>query len=162
MDGAIGIEAANEAQVVNALGGVREKRGHVAAALPVLLKLPGTAQQRRIALGELAHDGPVAGRQRLAVVFFERRLGVERIHLARAADHEKKNHRLGFAGEMRRLGGERVHAIRAVSPRVQQRSQRHRAETVRRADQDVAPRNRGTYVTIPNVSIKVHRETRSD
>ena len=64
---AVGVEAAHEAQVVHALRDVREQRRHLAPALPVLLELPRTAQQRRVALGELAHDRAVAGRQRLAV-----------------------------------------------------------------------------------------------
>ena len=42
--GAVGVEAADEADVVDALRDVREQRRDVAPALAVLLELPGTAQ----------------------------------------------------------------------------------------------------------------------
>src|SRR4051794_28489451 len=106
MHGAIGIETANKAKVVDALRDMREERGDIAAALSVLLERPRTSQQRCVALSELADDCPVAGRQWLSIVFFERGLGIERIDLTRPADHEEEDDGFGFSGKVRRLGGQ--------------------------------------------------------
>ena len=61
VDGAVGIEAADEAEVVHALGDVGEEGGDFASALAVFAEVPGAAEERGIALGELADDGAVAG-----------------------------------------------------------------------------------------------------
>ena len=129
--------------IVHALRDVRKQRRDLPAALAVLLELPGTRQQRRVAFGELADDGAVAGRQRLAVVFFERGFGVESVHLAGPADHEQEDDGFRLGREMRRLGGQRIHALCCSrGRRVKQRSQRDGAESVSRADQNVAARYR--------------------
>ena len=115
--GAVGVEAADEADVVHALRDVREQRRDVAPALAVFLELPGTPQQRRIALRELADDRAVALGQRLAVELLERRLRVERVDLARPADHEQEDDRLRLRREVRRLRRERIDALAAASAR---------------------------------------------
>src|SRR5438876_2068189 len=110
---------------------MREKRGYFAAALPKLLEGPGAAQERRVALGELAHHGSVAGRQRLTVIFFESGLGIESVHLAGSADHKQKNDGLRLAGKVRWPGRQRVGPFRGTRGKVKQRSQRDGAEAVR-------------------------------
>ena len=111
MHGAVGIKTAHETKVVDTLREMREQRGDFASALPVLLEFPRTLQQRRIALGELADDRAVARRQRLPVVLLERRLGIERVHLARRSHHEKEDHRFGFRRQLLRLRRKRIHAL---------------------------------------------------
>ena len=68
-----------------------------AAALPVLLELPG-----RLAAGCRSRLETTFGsreRQRLAVVALEQRLVIEGIHLRRAAVHEQEDHALGPRGK---------------------------------------------------------------
>ena len=159
MHGALGIERADEAEIVNALGDVWKQSRDIASALAILIEFPRTLQKRRIALGELADDGAVARGKKLAIVFVERGLGIESVEVAGRADHEQEDHRLGARLEVRRLGGESIHALRGACRGRQQRGQRDGAETVRGADEDIAARHRGTEVALRIISIRGHRRT---
>ncbi len=91
---------ADDAQIVNATGDVREQRTDRNAALAVVLKFPGRFHQRTgIASGESQRtlDG-----QRLAVIAREPLLGIESIHAGRTAVHEQEDDALGRRREMRR------------------------------------------------------------
>ncbi len=76
--------------------------------LPRLGNFRRTGQQRRFAIGELAHRLAETRRQRLTLPLFQRGLGIEQIHLAGAADHEHEDDRLGRAWEMRLANGKRI------------------------------------------------------
>ena len=58
----------------SAMCGTSEDTARAAFAVP--LELQGRVHQRRVALGELAGHLAVTGRQRLAVEFLQRRLGI--------------------------------------------------------------------------------------
>ena len=73
-------------QVVRHRAHVREEFGDELAALAVALELERAAHQRA---GEaLPHSHLALARQRLAMVLFEHRLVVERVHVADTAAHE--------------------------------------------------------------------------
>ena len=103
MHGALGVERAHKADVVDALRQVRKERRDLAAALAVLLELPGALEQRRIALGELADDGAVARRQQLAVVFFSAGFGSKVSMWLGAPTMKRKMTDLALRREVRRL-----------------------------------------------------------
>ena len=158
MDGALGVEAAHEADVIDALRDVGEKGRYVAAALAVLAELPGAPQQGRVALGELADDCAVAFRQRLSVKLVEGRLGIESVDLAGAADHEQEDDRLRFAGRSAAaLAASGFTRFGCVCRWIKQRCQRDRAEAVCGAHQNVAAGHAGRCG-----GLRVHRRTRFD
>ena len=82
---------------------VREQRRDIPAALAVLLELPRARSSGVSPLVNWLTILPKLVGQRLAVVLFERRLGIERVDLARAADHEQEDDRLRLGREVRRL-----------------------------------------------------------
>ena len=75
------VHRADQRDVVNALGRVRENLADRDAALPVALELVRTRERR----AGLALGAQVFHRQQLAGVFLEGRLGVERVDMRRAA-----------------------------------------------------------------------------
>ena len=83
----------HERQVVHHRAHVREELGDELAALAVALELERAAHER--AGVALPHPHPAFARQGLAVVLFEHRFVVERVHVADAAAHEQRNDRLG-------------------------------------------------------------------
>jgi hypothetical protein len=151
VDRALGVEVADEADVVNALRDIWEQRRDFAATLAVLLECPRAAKDRIVALGELADDLAEAFRQALAVHLVERRLRIECVDLARAADHEKEDDGLRFRGEVRRFRRERIHACGGSG---QHGGKRDRAKAVSGTNEDVAASNGFADV------LRGHTETR--
>ena len=152
VDGAVGIEGPDEAEVIHMLRRVGEEGGDIHAALAVFGKLPGAGEQRSVAFGELADDGAVAGGQRLAVVFGEGRFRVESVDMAGATDHEKEDDGFGFGRKVGGFGGEGVGTGSGLSRR-QQGCQGNRPEAVSGAGQHVAARDRSAEM------ITGHRQT---
>ena len=88
---------------------VREQLRDPCARLSVLLERKRTLHQRaRVALAHdhfaVAVDAGNAGPKRDPVVFFERRLVVERVDVAHSAAHEQVDYRFSSRRKMRRLG----------------------------------------------------------
>src|SRR5262249_28792399 len=74
--------------------------GHIHPGLSVLSPLAVAAQAEWVCLEELAVDLAEGGWQRLRVEPVQKQLGVEEVHLARAARHEQKNAALGLGRQM--------------------------------------------------------------
>ena len=92
----------HDGKLVSLRGHVREQVGHFQAGLPVALERPPGAQQRpleKLAVLEV-FVAKAVGRQ-LPVQLVQQRLGVERIHVARAALHEEVDHSLGCRRQRR-------------------------------------------------------------
>ena len=87
------------------LADVREELADLDAALAVLLELERRRERRAGAPLGLQRD-----RQRLAGVLRERRLGVERVDVRRAAVHEQVDDALRLGGKRRLLRRERIDA----------------------------------------------------
>ena len=84
------------------LSHVRKDLRDIHPALSVFLEREdGRHQRTRMALPH--HDLALA-RERLSRVFLKRGFGVERVHVARAAAHEQRDHTLGAGREVRLLG----------------------------------------------------------
>ena len=132
----VGMDGANHAQIIGPRTDVREQVADGQAALTVLLELPGRLQQVARA-GEL-HPRFLAGK-RLAVVPLQRRLGIKRVHLRRAAVHEQEDDPLGLRLEVRR-SHRQGSAVAFIAPglRTQQSPQRQQAEPVGGLPQHVA------------------------
>ena len=96
MDHAIGITRSDQRDIVGVSVQVRDQVRHVHSRLPILAPLAVAAQAERVGLEKLAVNLAEAGRQRLRVEPVQERLGVEQIHLARAAGHEQENAALGL------------------------------------------------------------------
>ena len=89
------------------LGDVRKELADLDAALAVLLELERRREGRAgLALGAAGCRVGSA----LPAYFCQRRLGIERIDVRRAAVHEQVDDALGLGGKLRRLGQERVAA----------------------------------------------------
>ena len=108
MDHAVGVARADQRDVVGVRVQVRHEVRHVHPRLAILAPLAVAAQAERVALEELAVNLAEAGRQRLRVEPVQERLGVEQVHLARAAGHEQENAALGLGREMARPGSQRA------------------------------------------------------
>ncbi len=94
----VGMHRTDDAQVVGQFTDVLEDLGNFQPALAVLLECEGRLERRAC----LAFGGPI-GRDRLAVVLGEHRLGVERIDMRRPAVHEQMHDPFCLAGKLRRL-----------------------------------------------------------
>ncbi len=94
------VHGADERQVVHHAGQVRHHLGDPGATPAVSGELERAAHQRPGVLDELDLPGDLV-EVGLAVVFVERRLGVEQVHLARPAVHEQVDDRPGLRGEVR-------------------------------------------------------------
>ena len=100
MVGHVGVHRADDADVVDVLGGVREDLADFEPALAVLLRTckgDGKAAPVRRSVRRFA------GRQRLAGILGQRGLGVERIDLARPAIGEDVDDLFGLGRELRLL-----------------------------------------------------------
>ena len=96
MVGHVGVHRADHHHVVDALGDVGEKLAHLGAAFAVLGKLKGGPERR--AGGPFGFE--MAAVERLPVQLGEQRLGVERVHVGRAAVCKKMDHPLGTPRKM--------------------------------------------------------------
>src|SRR5579862_7142563 len=90
----VGVDRANEADVVGAFADVRKELADFDAALSVLLECERRLQER----AGLSLSRHFAAGQRLAVVFLEHRLVIEAVDLRQAAVHVEKDHALGARG----------------------------------------------------------------
>ena len=106
----VGVHRADDADVVDARGGMREQLAHLDAALAVALKL----ERRREGGAGLALGRQVGRRQRLAGELVEHRLGVKGIDVRWPTVHEQMDDALGLTGKMRRLGRQRGIAAHAI------------------------------------------------
>jgi hypothetical protein len=96
----------HDAQLVGDVRDVREQVAHPQSALAPLLELPRAAHPDPAGVAlRLLRDG--RGADRLALVLGQRRLGVERVDVRRAAVHEQEDDGLGLRGEvgLRALAG---------------------------------------------------------
>ena len=100
--GHVRVHRADDADVVNALRRLRENLTDLDAAPAVFLELVGRAEGRAGA----ALGAEFVG-QRFAVMLIERGLGVERVHVGRAAVEEDVDDALGLRCEVRGLRSER-------------------------------------------------------
>ncbi len=105
----VGMHRTDDAQVVDRLGQVREDFADFDPATARLVEFVGR--------GKRGAGGPF-GRQmhgdRLAGVFRERRLGVERVNMGCAAIEEQMNHPFRFGRQRRVLGQERIDRLGAA------------------------------------------------
>ncbi len=111
--GHVGVHRANDADVVDAAGGVREQVAHLDTGLAVSLKL----ERRGEGGAGLAFGAEVGARQQFAGVFRQRRLGIERIDVRRAAVHKQVDDALGLAEKVRPLGCERRRGTAGIGRR---------------------------------------------
>ena len=126
----VGLHRSDDANVVDALADIGEDLADLDAALAVLLEFERRAEGR----AGLALGPEILGRQFLARVRVEHRLGVEGVDLRRPTVHEQVDHPL----RLRRQGGRLRRQRRAGSRRGgrsgertgfgQQPAERHRAE----------------------------------
>src|SRR5262245_21205801 len=86
---------------------MRKQFADSGAALAVLLKFEGRAEQAAGLLGERGDARAVEG-ERLAVVAGEARFGIEGVQMRRTAEQEQHDYPFGARREMRRPGRERV------------------------------------------------------
>ena len=93
------VDGLDKCDVVRTTSDVGKQITDPRATLPVLAKLPRTAQQIPC-LCKL--DARLFKRQRLSVVLGQQRLIVKRIHMRRSAVHEEKNHSLRASRKMTR------------------------------------------------------------
>ena len=120
----VGVHRADHHHVVYALGDVGKQFAHLGAAFPVFGKLERGAE----GCTGRSFGFKMSAIERLPVQLGEQRLGVERIHVRRAAVCEKMDDPLGTALEMGKARGNaahsggRAHSIRA------QRLERREAE----------------------------------
>ena len=92
MSDSFGVHAANEAQIIDVLGHVREQFRGPAAGLAVLPESP--QRFHHAVLHDLASFGQrarVVKLTHLPIKLVERRLVIERVHMADTARHEEKN-----------------------------------------------------------------------
>jgi hypothetical protein len=101
--GHLGVHRADDGDVVDVGGGLREDLAHLDAAFTVFLEL-----ERRGKRGAGLALGAERFGQRLAGIFGQGRLGIERIDVRRAAVEEEVDDALGLAGKMRQAGRERA------------------------------------------------------
>jgi hypothetical protein len=96
----VGVQRADDANVVNALAQLRQQLTDRQAALAAGLERIGNGHQAAggILGAKLHFGGP------LARVLVQLRLGIEQVGLERAAVHEKLDHALGARGKMRLPG----------------------------------------------------------
>ena len=88
----------NDAQVVGVLCRVRKKAADFETALAVLGELKRRLHQ--VADGAIVRADDHVALVRRAVVFRQRRFGIERIHLAGSPVHKQEDDVLGFGGEV--------------------------------------------------------------
>ena len=139
------VQRANQCDVVDTRGDVRQEIRDFHAAPAVATKRTRTAHQDgRVLLDERKpHLVGHRVRQLLTVKLVELGLGVEQIELARRAGHEQEDAILGFRSEMRPLRGKRIAGVRRRRQDVvfvQQGSQRDGTEPTGRRGQKVAAR----------------------
>jgi hypothetical protein len=138
--GNLGVHGANPADIVRDLAQVRPQLADVHSALPVLLEFEWRLHQ--LAGPPLRLD--IATRQRLAIVLFQRRLGIETIDRRTAAVHEKENHTLDalriieFPGKNAAIGSYRTRSEQRL---IHHPGECHHAEPVANAPQRLAPGN---------------------
>ena len=82
----IGVQRADDAQIVGARGHVRKQVAHHDAAVAVRLKLERRRHESELGVATVGF---------FALVLGEGRLGIERIDVRRAAVHEQENHAPG-------------------------------------------------------------------
>ena len=96
------VHAADEAKVVGNLRSVRQQLAEIHAALAMFFELPRATEKFAAGLiGEAILDAAAVIH---AVAALQLRLGVSKVHVARAAVHEQGNHRFGAWREVRLLG----------------------------------------------------------
>ena len=133
------VHRAQERDLVDVPAEVRKELRHLDPALPVLLEREGARHQRP---GKsLPHDHVALhlAVDRLAGVLRQRRLRIERIHLAPAAAHEQRDDRGRARLEMRRLRRVRVHADRGGGARIGRRRRSPARPTAGPADRAGTP-----------------------
>ena len=98
----LGVQRADDAQLVGNAGQVRQQFGDLLAALPVRAELVLAAGQRHLAAdeSEALAAGQLLGAG-FAVVFHQGRLRIEQVKLRRRADHVQVDDMLGPRSEVR-------------------------------------------------------------
>ena len=139
VDHAIGIARSNQRDIVGVGVQVRHEVRHVHSRLPILAPLAVAAQAERVGFEKLAVDLAEARRQRLRVEPVQERLGVEQVHLARAAGHEQKNAALGLGRQVARPGSQRTGGRRGPCVACQQIGQPEQAEPAAGDLEELAP-----------------------
>ena len=137
----LGVGGADDAELVDDLGRVREETAHPRPAPPVLLEINERAHERERRLvrdhAGVALRAPHRVGDLLSVPPRQRRLVVEELELRRPAALEQVDHPL----RSRRVVRRREHALLVIGEarsRPQQPGQGHRPQPQRRAPQEVA------------------------
>ena len=146
----VGHHRTNDADVVNTGSRAGQEFAHFNTRLTVSGKFP---RRREQVPGLGAFEFGFLKGERLAVVLNQARLGVEEVHMRRAARHVEKNDALGARRMMRRSNG--VGSLGAIGfPGTgkkrfggQQIGQREKAEGAARTDQPFAARKISTRVS---------------
>ena len=94
-----GVHAADHAKVIGDAGRVRQQLAEIHPALAVFLEFPRAAEQ--VAAGFVGEAVMHVAAVLLAVETRQFRLGIGEIHVARAAVHEERNHRLRLRSVVR-------------------------------------------------------------
>ena len=143
VDDRVALARADDREVVHAGRDMRKEVGNLDAALTVSLERAfGAEGLRGRRDGLVCH---VAGRLRgrLAPELVEQRFRIKRLHLARAAGHEQKDHRLRLGGQWWEFRRERIGVRRgrgAQTLRVQHGREGEAAETARGVAEKLAAR----------------------
>ena len=96
VDHHVAVAGADDRDIVDALGEVREQVGDFDAALAVAFEGALGAEQSRFVVDELILRFAELGRPLLAVELVQQRLGIEGVHVAWTAGQEQEDHRLGL------------------------------------------------------------------
>src|SRR5579862_2785068 len=101
----ISLDGSHYSDIIHATCNMRQQVGNLRPALTMFAELewtrgdhPGFGEERRL-IGDLLLT-PV---HRRAVVLLQRRFGIERVHLAHAAEHSQEDATLRLCGMMRPL-----------------------------------------------------------
>ena len=138
----IGVHRANDGNVVNTPADMGKNLADFDAALAVSFEFVRRGKRR----AGFPFGFQILHRQLFAGVFFQRRFGIEGVHVRRPAVGENMNHMFGFGRKLRlpgherrniatrrlRRGGERLHAA-------EKRGQTQRAHAHTAAAQKLAP-----------------------
>ncbi len=150
----VGVHRADDADVVDALRGLRENLAHFDPALPVFFEVV----RRLVSRAGFPLGLQMLQRDALPVHRRELRFRVKGVHVRRSAVHEQVDDALRFAGKMRRARRERIEArsgVRLHPERLaQDAAQRERAHAHAASGEEVAA---GEKVVGETRSVMGHR-----
>ena len=139
----LGVHRADEAQVIGDAGNVRQHVADLDAALAARRKLERRPDQRQRRLVAGHRGEPLAPPDRLrqlgAMLFDQRRLGIEQVELRRAAALEQINDALGLGREVRSAHHTAAGRRTGQRARLEQAAQRDAAQPHAERIEETAP-----------------------